>query len=888
MMWGMVTEEAGEDGRFISDALLDLEDLKTLQDRFCEVTDLFVFCVGTSGNPITEISGNKQEADRVAASVTRSELEDVLHRMTQPDSIEDQIVEQTRYANVRLAAVANRIEGRLVCSWMAYAVLAEPDGEGPLLEGVTTVTTQKRLYQALNLMRDTCQKIMECKYRNVEASAQMRRNRSSEQQMSESLRRLETYTEIVQFLESEEAIDQVMQGILERAGSYLELSSCQVFRRQKAGDCLDLLTEWLAPGITSIFEKTMNIPRPEILYADKPLILSSGMSLPAAETDYLQKMHLKAVVMLPLQIGGKTGMYVSFCECRKERQFQQDELKFLGDTGKIMQSILTRRLQKNSLASSYEALEHVLDNVGSAIYVRDEESGELLFGNSILRRDFARELKEGTLDQIIRGSVQQGQTTGNYEIRHEGRRRWYDIYVTTIRWVDDRNVLLYALHDITDKKIYQNRIEQQAYTDFLTGLYNRLCCERDLAWHIDQAKKDGTVGALLYLDLDDFKHINDGLGHRYGDTLLKAISRSLQRVEGINNTCYRVGGDEFVIIVPPECYERFEKIIRDIREIFSKPWSLKDADYYCTMSMGIVNFPTEGENVQELIKKADIAMYEAKKGGKNRVSQYQARSAADSNKRLDLEKNMRDATVDGYKEFEVYFQPIVDNRRTGCPCIGAEALIRWHSEELGAISPAEFIPLAEYLGLINPIGNYVLEQACIACRHWNEAGHPEYKVNVNLSVVQLLQTDIVEVIARTIRKTGVNPANLTLEVTESLAINDMERMKRILGSIKKLGARIALDDFGTGYSSLNHIREMPLDVIKVDQNFVRELATDSYSQSFIKMVTELADAIDVNVCVEGIETEEQYRVLSGMKVSMIQGFYFGRPMPRSDFEVRYL
>ena len=393
---------------------------------------------------------------------------------------------------------------------------------------------------------------------------------------------------------------------------------------------------------------------------------------------------------------------------------------------------------------------------------------------------------------------------------------------------------------------------------------------------------------MLYLDLDDFKHINDGLGHQYGDVLLKAISHSLQRIEGIENTCYRMGGDEFVIVIPPAEYGKFENIIADIKEIFMKPWFLKDADYYCTMSMGIVEYPSEGEVVHELIKKADIAMYEAKKSGKNRVAQYSNNMDSKSGKRLDMEKNMRDAATKGCREFEVFYQPIIDITREGLPCTGAEALVRWNSAEMGFISPSEFIPLAEYLGLINPIGDYVLREACLHCKYWNDHGYPDHKVNVNLSVVQLLQTDIVETIERIIKETGITPHNLTLEVTESLAINDMERMKEILASIRKLGARIALDDFGTGYSSLNHIREIPLDVIKVDQSFIKDLERDAYAKSFIKMVGELADAIDVNLCIEGVETKNQYEILSKMCDCLVQGFYFDRPMSRKEFEAKYL
>ncbi len=190
--------------------------------------------------------------------------------------------------------------------------------------------------------------------------------------------------------------------------------------------------------------------------------------------------------------------------------------------------------------------------------------------------------------------------------------------------------------------------------------------------------------------------------------------------------------------------------------------------------------------------------------------------------------------------------------------------------------------------MINPIGNHVLSEACRHCKSWNDNGYPDYKVNVNLSVVQLLQNDIVEIIDRTLKETGLQPKNLTLEVTESLAINDMERMKDILRKIKELGVDMALDDFGTGYSSLNHIRELPFDVIKVDQSFVSGLAKDAYARSFIKMVAELAETIEMNICVEGVETDSQYKELDGMKVKYIQGYYFDRPMTRVEFEQKYV
>ena len=280
-----------------------------------------------------------------------------------------------------------------------------------------------------------------------------------------------------------------------------------------------------------------------------------------------------------------------------------------------------------------------------------------------------------------------------------------------------------------------------------------MCCEKDLAKYVDDARNSGRTGALMYLDLDDFKHINDSLGHQYGDVLLQDISKAMSRIEGISNSCYRMGGDEFVIIVPPDNYHLMDKIIEEIKDAFATPWYLKDTDYYCTMSMGLVRFPENGDNVPELIRKSDVAMYEAKKSGKNRIAEYSDNIDSSSIHRLDLEKNMFDAIGKSCEEFEVYFQPVITNEKKarsgkGIKHIGAEALVRWNSDKLGFLNPDEFVPLAEYLGLINPIGNHVLKKACECCRQWNESGVGDFSVSVNLSVVQIMQTDIVDIRVR--------------------------------------------------------------------------------------------------------------------------------------------
>lgn len=541
----------------------------------------------------------------------------------------------------------------------------------------------------------------------------------------------------------------------------------------------------------------------------------------------------------------------------------------------------------------YSVLSEILDNIGIAVYVIDKATKDILFSNRNMIKLLGTNPTGSRCSEFSIYECQHDcenceflRRSSNYrEIYNTDKNAWYVVKNNDIIWVDGRLVSLCTITDVTEKKKYEKRIEFQANNDFLTGLYNRMRCEKDLYDTINRSIVEGKSGMVMFIDLDNFKHLNDGLGHQFGDMLLRMISIGIQQIPGIENNCYRMGGDEFVILIEPENVYRADEIIEAIEELFKNPWYLNDTEYYCTMSMGVVCYPEDGTDVNELIKKADIAMYDAKRSGKNRVEYYNKKNEGSSLKRLDIEKNMRSAVSVGCNEFKVYVQPIFDVETE--KCMGGEALIRWDNINLGFLGPGEFIPLAENLGLINVIGDYFLETACIINRSWSDAG-VDVHINVNLSIVQLMQNSIVENIEKIIKSTGVKPENLVLEVTESLAINDMNRMKRILAELKKLGVSIALDDFGTGYSSLNYIKQMSFDIIKVDKSFIDDIVDDDYSKTFVRLITELSEQLGVKVCVEGVENEKQLNTLKKMNVSMIQGFYYGKPMPYKEFEKKYL
>ena len=867
---------------------LDYKELQQFQDVFSNISRLFIFCMANDGhgiNRVTDISGDPIEIDRLLSLLSQEQISSAVVRVL-GSSLEEQVVEDTEYTNIKIATIGVKIGGKPAFCWFVCGIIDNEDGENSV-KNFHTVTSEENFIRSVDLLRKASSRMYGGLYDDL-LNSSSNSTASDNSSDKDIIKKYRFMNEIVQLLDSDEQFDEIAKKLISGAAEYTGISHSYLLRLVTS-DTVELVAEYYREDTFSLDKEFEEIPLDTLhSLGDRPTIISYKTAIDPVSRHWMDIMDIKGMIALPILQNHKTIMYAFFADVQEEKKWDLEDTKFFGDVIRVLQSILTRRLQKNSIAGSYKSLESILDNVGSAIYVRDTESGKILIANKICKSTFAQEMENGMLEELFEKKARSNIATSYMEVEYADRRRWYDLNTTYIQWVDGRRVCLNSLFDITDKKMYQQKIEQQANNDFLTGLYNRMCCERDLTRYIDEAKTSGRKGAIIYLDLDDFKHINDGLGHQYGDVLLKAISNSMKRIEGIENTCYRMGGDEFVIIVPCDSYPKFEEIKEEIRIVFNKPWFLKGADYYCTSSIGIVTFPEDGDTVQDLIKKADIAMYQAKKSGKNKVAEYTKDTDAESTKRLDMEKSMRYATSDGYSEFEVYFQPIVDVKKPGNPCVGAEALLRWNSSDLGFVSPGEFIPLAEYLGLINPIGNYVLEQACMALKHWNESGHPYYKVNVNLSVVQLLQNDIAEVIEEIIERTGINPRNLTLEVTESLAINDMVRMKKILDSIKKLGVKIALDDFGTGYSSLNHVREIPIDVIKVDQTFVRGLTTDEYAKAFISMIGELAQALNVKICVEGIETEDQYKVLENMNIHMIQGYLFGRPMPRQNFEEKYL
>ena len=592
-------------------------------------------------------------------------------------------------------------------------------------------------------------------------------------------------------------------------------------------------------------------------------------------------------ISVPIEINNVKAMYLFVMGDSDDFGSDESVIEYIEDAAMIIHSIAQSKVINNSLISSYDVLQKILDNIGSGIIVCSKSTGNILFENDMASHvSEVRETIRECLEEVFKNFDISGQLGTPMERYNTESGLWFEVRFSELKWIDGSDVVVATASDITQKKKNQQKIEYQAHNDFLTGLYNRMKCEVDLRKVIRRTEKAGLKGAVLFIDLDDFKHINDGLGHQYGDILLQQIAAGLTGIPGLRGHCYRMGGDEFIIIIGPELYDELGKMVAYIKTLFNKPWYLMETEYFCTMSMGIAVFPDNSVDVHEITRMADVAMYEAKRSGKNGYAYYSSEVENSTAKRLDIENNMRQAVSTGIDEFVVFYQPVV-NVNTQM-CTSCEALVRWDSKALGFMGPGEFIPLAEYLGLITSIGDYVLEEACRRCKLWNDNGHPDFYINVNLSVVQLLQKNVVENIKRILDKTGVNPKNIVLEITESFAINDMQRVMDIITGLKKLGPRIALDDFGTGYSSLNYIKQLPLDIIKVDKTFIDDIVEDDYAQAFIKLIVDLSKTIGTKIVVEGVEHKEQFELLKSLGVDYIQGYYFGKPVPANIFEEKNL
>jgi diguanylate cyclase (GGDEF)-like protein/PAS domain S-box-containing protein len=430
--------------------------------------------------------------------------------------------------------------------------------------------------------------------------------------------------------------------------------------------------------------------------------------------------------------------------------------------------------------------------------------------------------------------------------------------------------------DITERKMAEETINFQAYHDLLTNLPNRALLRDRLSLAITQAKREEEMLAVMFLDLDRFKNINDSLGHVIGDELLQQVSTRLKSCIREGDTLARFGGDEFTLLLPKivRGNEDVSKIAEKINEVLKEPFMIDNNELYVSASIGISIFPRDGTNMDSLIKHADIAMYHVKDTGKNNYRFYSNDMTTPYFQNLSLETGIRKALDND--EFHLMYQPQI-NIKTG-EIVGVEALLRWNHPEHGSITPAEFIPFAEETGMIVEIGHWVLRNACSELKRWRDAGLPEIRMSINMSARQLAEKTVVRHIASLLKDYGLPGHCLEIEITENTIMSDMDSVIHKLKELSKRGIYIAIDDFGTGYSSLSYLHKLPIQTLKIDRAFIKEVNMKHAGNSIINTIVAMAKGLNLNVIAEGVETQQQLDYLQEIDCNEAQGFLFGKPL----------
>lgn len=457
---------------------------------------------------------------------------------------------------------------------------------------------------------------------------------------------------------------------------------------------------------------------------------------------------------------------------------------------------------------------------------------------------------------------------------------WYSISLVLNAQGKPENYIA-IFNDITEYKNSRAQIEFLAHHDNLTGLPNRVLLNDRLEMAINAAKRQNEKVGVLFIDLDRFKNVNDSLGHTVGDELLKEAANRLSSTIRTGDTVSRLGGDEFVVLFPKIKDEAsLADLTIKLRNVLQHPYNVGGISLHITPSIGIAIFPEDGDNVNSLIKNADAAMYLAKEKGRNNYQFYTPLLNSRTLDRLKLESDLRLALDHG--GFELHYQPQIFSK-TG-NLWGAEALVRWHHPERGLIPPADFIPLAEETGLIIPLGDWVFAQAARQVTTWRKQGLSNLVVAVNISAVQFRKDDFVERIETILKEEGAVSHSIELELTESILMHDMESSIQTLHYLRSSGFRIAIDDFGTGFSSLNYLRRLPVNVLKIDQSFIREMLAEQASLAIVESIISLAHSLGKETIAEGVETKAELDVLTERGCRLMQGYYFSRPLPVAQFE----
>ena len=630
--------------------------------------------------------------------------------------------------------------------------------------------------------------------------------------------------------------------------------------------------------------------------------LASVEDLPteaSAERKLIQNRKVQSTVFVPMIYGEKLLGFLTFSTLRSKKVWTEEHLALLKMTGEMFANALERRRAEAALVESEQKFRELFNNANDAIFLyplSDEAiPGKFLEVNDIACQKLGYSRAEllnmtpldivgpedlNAMPKVYKKSLRQEHIT--YEKVHvtkSGLRIPVEVNSHTFSRDGQRAVLSIA-RDVTERKRAEETIRRQAYYDPLTNLPNRMLFKDRLEQAMTHAHRNKQSLGVIILDLDRFKNINETLGHVLGDRLLVAVAERLLASMQEGETMARFGGDEFTLLLPQvnqvdEATQHAQKII----EILAEPFKIDNHELHLTNSMGIAFYPDDGENAEVLLKNAETAMYRAKEQGRNNFQLYASVMNVSAFKQLLMENSLRRALEK--EEFVVHYQPQID--LASRKMVGVEALVRWQHPDLGLVFPTEFIGLAEDTGLIVPIGEWMIKKVCQQNKKWQDMGLPKVCISVNLSARQFQQRNLVTSIAKVISETGIDPQYVGFEITESIAMKNADFTISALNELQKMKTHLSLDDFGTGYSSLSYLKRFPLETLKIDRSFVRDIATDPNDAAIVTAVIALAHSLKLSVVAEGVETEGQIAFLKSHQCDQVQGYYFSHPLSEDQF-----
>lgn len=565
----------------------------------------------------------------------------------------------------------------------------------------------------------------------------------------------------------------------------------------------------------------------------------------------------------------------------------------------FIQDISERKLADQALQEAERRYRSIFENATEGIFQTTPE-GRYLNVNPALARIYGYDTPQALIDDMrdIAGQLYVDPARRQEFMRLMRERGSISNFVSQVYrssreiiWIsenarsvyDEGGRLIYyegSVEDVSDHKRYQEQLEYQANHDALTRLPNRMLLYDRLTLAIAHIKRYGGMLAVAFIDLDNFKLVNDSLGHDVGDQLLKTMAERMRSCLRESDTVARQGGDEFVLILTAEADEAaISRAINRILEVIAAPWHTHGRELQVTCSIGVSTYPADGADAATLLKNADIAMYRAKTAGRNTIQFFTTDMVSAALQRLDMEHNLRRALE--REEFLLHYQPRFDLRTRRVT--GMEALLRWRPGHGQLIAPGDFIPVLEETGLIMPIGEWAIRSACAYNKSLLDMGRKPLTVAVNLSVRQLRQRDLAQVVACILEETALPAEYLELEITENLVLHDIEHVVPVLEDLGRLGVHLAVDDFGTGYSNLSYLKKLPVDRLKIDRTFVRDIGSDPDDAAIVRAVISLGQSLGIRVVAEGVENEEQLEFLAGNNCDEVQGFYFSRPLSDTAF-----